>query len=128
MDGVNVYIIVSAITVAAASVLLNLTGRQKYKDNAGFFESANNELREQNATLRQENTQYKTDLAKTQAESTQKDKTIEQLKPFSEVVTTMSNNHTQVMTALSDVASKITGKVQPSGRKRTGRQKPPTRV
>lgn len=111
MDDVNVYILVSAITLTGGSILLNFTGRQKYKDNASFFESANNELREQNTSFRGENTDLQAKLAKAQAESSQKDKTIEQLKPFSAVVTTMSNNHKDIMTALTNVTKLITGKV-----------------
>lgn len=111
MDGANLYIIVSAIAVASASVLLNLTGRQKYKDNASFFESANNELREQNTSFREESVTSKTELASANATIASQSKIIEQLKPFSAVVTTMSNNHTTVMKSLSDITKLITGKV-----------------
>lgn len=111
MDGVNLYIIVGAVSIAVTSVLLNFTGRQKYKDNASFFESANNELREQNTSFREENGTFKTELASANATITSQSKIIEQLKPFSAVVTTMSNNHTTVMKSLSDITKLITGKV-----------------
>lgn len=113
MDGLNLYITVSAIALGLGSAVLNLTGRQKYKDQSAFFEASNHELREQNTTLREETATLREQVATAQAESSQKDKTIENLKPFSEVVTTMSNNHKQVMKALSDVTKAITGKVNP---------------
>lgn len=115
MDGLNTYITVSAIALGVLSSFSAYTGRQKYKDNASFFESSNHELREQNSTLRDENTTLKRQLATAQTESTQKDQTIEQLKPFSEVVTIMSNNHKQVMTSLTKLTQTITGKLD--GRK-----------
>lgn len=110
MDGFN-FTTVGSILVAIMAILLNYTGRQKYKDNASFFESSNHELREQNATLRQDKADMAVALTKAQTESAQKDTTIEQLKPFSEVVTTMSNNHKAVMLALGKVTELITGKV-----------------
>lgn len=111
MDGANLYIITASIALAVGSILLNFTGRQKYKDNASFFESANNELRQQNISYKNDNTDLSTKLAAAQATVASQAETIKQLKPFSEVVTTMSNNHTAVMTTLSEVTKLITGKV-----------------
>lgn len=111
MDGLDLYITVSAVALGVGSALLNFTGRQKYKDQSAFFEASNHELREQNTSLRNDTSTLREQLVQAQTESTQKDETIKQLKPFSEVVTTMSNNHKEVMTALSDVTKAITGKV-----------------
>src|SRR5437868_3325234 len=107
MDGLNLYITVSAVALGLLSAVLNFTGRQKYKDNASFFESSNHELREQNTTYRSDNASLKEALAKAQAESTQKDKTIEQLKPFSELAKVVSNNHKEVLTTMSINFSKV---------------------
>lgn len=102
MDGLNLYITVSAVALGLGSAISNITGRQKYKDNAAFFESSNHELREQNTSLRDEKTTLTTELAKAQTESTQKDETIKQLKPFSELVKIISNNHAEVMKKLTE--------------------------
>lgn len=116
MNGLNLYITVSAVVLGILSALLNFTGRQKYKDNASFFESSNHELREQNSSLKEEKSALTADLAKAQAESTQKDAIIEQLKPFTEVVKLINNNQKEIVTQLSDLAKKITAKVDGNAR------------
>lgn len=108
MNGLNLYITVSAVVLGILSALLNFTGRQKYKDNASFFESANSELRQQNTALRDEKTVLTKQLAETQAASQQKDETIKQLKPFSDIAKIMSNNHREIMTTMSANFSKVT--------------------
>lgn len=99
-----------SIFVAVVAVLLNFTGKKAYKDNATYLTTTNHDLREQNATLKEEKIELSNQLVKAQTESIQKDETIKQLKPFSAVVTTMSNNHKQVMTSLTDVTKLITEK------------------
>lgn len=114
MNGFNPTTI-GAIIVAVLSVLLNYTGRQKYKDNTSFFEQSNHELREQNTTFRDEISTLKQQLVQAQTESTQKDKIITQLKPFSEVAKIVSNNHKEVMQTMTnnfaDVMKVLTEKI-----------------
>lgn len=107
MDGLNLYVTVSAIVLGVGSAVLNLAGRQKYKDNASFFEAANHELREQNGAYRDEIADLKTQLVQAKTESTQKDETIKQLKPFSDLARTVSNNHKEVLTTMTDKFSEI---------------------
>lgn len=112
MNGLNLYINVSAVVIAVGSALLNFTGRQKYKDQSTFFESSNHELREQNASLREEKSSLTNELTQAKTESTQKDEIIKQLKPFSEIAKIMSNNHKEVMQTMSDNFSKVAAMIQ----------------
>lgn len=111
MDAFNIYTSVVAVTLGMLSALFAYTGRQKYKDQTAFFESSNHELREQNSALREDATLLRQQLVQAQTESTQKDQTIAELKPFSEVVKIMSNNHKQIMTSLAEVTKLVTGKI-----------------
>lgn len=115
MNELNLYVTVSAVVLGIGSALLNLTGRQKYKDNASFFESANHELREQNSSLRDEKATLTNELIKAQTESAEKDKTIKQLKPLSELSKIASNNHREILqtmaTNFSDIMKALTEKI-----------------
>lgn len=101
---VNVYVVVSALTVGVLSVLLNWTGRQKYKDDAKYYESFNADLRSEVDSLKSQKTALTEELAAEKAASAQKDETIKQLKPFSAVVETMNNNHKEILDTIANFA------------------------
>lgn len=131
MDALSLFITITSATIAVLSSAYSFFNRQRYKDNTELYASGNTELRQQNATLREEKTDLVAENAQLRTQVTEKETTIKDLRSLnanlpnyqviaektSEIIKVISDNHTQVMTQLSQLAKRITGKVDGKTRK-----------
>lgn len=113
MNGLNAYTIVAGVSIAILTTVFNAIYHYRYKINTELFAQGNQELREQNRTLREEKAELTNSNTQLQTQLTAKDTLIKELKDINsrqpEVLKVMSNNHAQVMDKLTDLTTVIAG-------------------
>ncbi len=114
MDALNTYGLIAGATLGVLSAAFTFFNRERYKTLVSIYQQGNDELRSQLSSTRQEKAECEQAVVEWKTKYDEQVKYIDKLEElnlripaFSALAETISNNHTEMMTKITELTQKI---------------------